>query len=201
MRPTALLTDLDGVLRLWPKDYSSLEQAHGLPPGAVGATAFEPDLLLRAITGRICDEAWRVEVTNRLKAAYPGCRVEDAVTAWSTPAGEVNYDTLRLISQARRTCRVGLVTNATDRLHDDLRRLGLSIHFDFVVNSSEVGVAKPKPEIFARSLAQARAKPEHVVFIDDTKANVDQARQLGMLSHHFTSADSLAHFMRSVGLI
>lgn len=201
MRPTTLLTDLDGVLRLWPKDYTALEQAHAVPPCSIAKMAFDPELLEQVITGRITDAAWRSEVVDRLRAAHPSCRAEEVVVAWSAPVGEVHDEVLRLVTRARQHCQVGLVTNATDRLRSDLLRLRLAQHFDFVVNSSEVGVAKPKPELFTRALAIARAKPEDAVFVDDALANVRAARELGIRSHHFRTPAGLADFMRSVGLL
>ena len=200
MRPTTILTDLDGVLRLWPKDYCALENAHDLPAGSIGKTAFSPDLLEQVITGRITDRAWRNEVKNRLRAAHPSCRVEEAVLAWSEPVGEVHQDVLDLIIRCRKHCRIGLATNATDRLSDDLQHMGLAQHLDFVVNSSELGVAKPSPKFFARALALAGASTEELLFIDDTLANVRAAEQLGIRSHHFVGAAELSELMQSVGV-
>jgi len=200
LRPTTILTDLDGVLRLWPKDYSALERSHGLPAGAIGKAAFAPDLLEQAITGHMTDSAWRSEVKNKLRAAHPSCRADEAVLAWSEPAGEVHLEVLDLIIRSRAYCRVGLATNATDRLGKDLQRLGLAHHLDFVVNSSEVGVAKPSAEFFARALDLAGARAEEVLFIDDTLGNVQAAEQLGIRSHHFACFASLSEFIKSVGL-
>ena len=65
--PRALLCDIDGVLRLWPKDgMAGVDRAHGLPEGTLAATAFHPDLLLPAITGRVSDVQWRESVAEAL---------------------------------------------------------------------------------------------------------------------------------------
>ena len=49
----AVLTDLDGVVRSWDPDIvKQAEISAGLPRDALLNTAFEPDLLLRATTGR-----------------------------------------------------------------------------------------------------------------------------------------------------
>jgi HAD superfamily hydrolase (TIGR01509 family) len=93
-----------------------------------------------------------------------------------------------------------LVTNATDRLPRDLDGLGLSEHLDFVVNSSDVGIAKPSPEIFWYALAVAGAQPHEVLFIDDTSANVLAASALGIRTHQFASVGSLSKFMQTHGL-
>jgi putative hydrolase of the HAD superfamily len=200
MIPTTIFIDLDGVLRLWPRDYSELEQAYDLPAGAIVSTAFEPTLLNQAITGRITDRAWRSEITNRLSAAYPSCRAEEAVMAWSKPVGEIHGEVLQLMVEARKHCQVGLITNATDRLSVDLQSLSLNEHFDFLINSSEVGVAKPSPEIFAHALAMAGIHASEAIFIDDTLKNVQAAEKLGIRSHHFVSAAALHEYLRSVGL-
>ena len=42
-----------------------------------------------------------------------------------------------------------LLSNATDRLEEDLERLGVLHEVDEVYNSSRLGLAKPDPRIFA----------------------------------------------------
>ncbi len=201
MRPSTLLIDLDGVLRLWPKEYSALEKAHDLPLESIGRTAFEPLLLEQVTTGRITDQEWRHEVKRRLAASYPSSQAEAGVEAWSSPVGSVHQEVLCLVIGARVHCRIGLVTNATDRLSQDLNALELAQHLDFVVNSSEVGFSKPNPEIFLRALTLAGAKPHEALFIDDTLSNVLAATELGIQAHHFTSLASLKTFMQSFGLV
>jgi putative hydrolase of the HAD superfamily len=198
--PSTLLIDLDGVLRLWPKDDFALEQAQHLPAGSISRTAFDPVLLERAISGRITDQEWRSEVAKKLTASYPSSRAEHAVAAWSKPIGSVHYDVLRVVIQARRYCRVGLVTNATDRLPRDLVGLGLAEHLDFVVNSSDVGFAKPNAEIFRHALAIAGAQPAETLFVDDTLENVSAATELGIHAHHFTSSANFGKFMQAFGI-
>ncbi len=201
MQPSTLLIDLDGVLRLWPKEYSALEKAHALPPGSIGRTAFDPRLLEQVTTGRVTDQEWRHEVKRRLAASFPSSQAEAGVDAWSSPVGSVHQEVLCLVIRARVHCRIGLVTNATDRLPQDLDALGLAQHLDFVVNSSEVGFSKPSPEIFSRALTVAGAQPHETLFVDDTLSNVVAATALGIQAHHFTSVASLKTFMQSFGLV
>lgn len=52
--------------------------------------------------------------------------------------------------------------------------------FEHLVDSSEVGVRKPSPEIYRLALDAMNAVPERTVFVDDHPANVDAARALGM---------------------
>ena len=53
--------------------------------------------------------------------------------------------------------------------------------FDFVVDSSSVGVRKPDPKIFEIALGQLDGiDPAETVFLDDYHANVEAARSMGM---------------------
>ena len=200
MAISTLLVDLDGVLRLWPKDCSALEDAHDLPIGSIVKTAFEPTLLEQATTGKLSDHAWRNEVERRLARAYPSSRIKEAVVAWSQHVGSVHGEVLRLVTHARTKFAVGLITNATDRLQSDLAALRLAEHLDFIVNSSDVGFAKPSRQIFEHALAIAGAQPSETLFVDDSLSNVTAANALGIRTHHFSSVQGLSDFMQSAGL-
>jgi glucose-1-phosphatase len=50
----AILTDLDGVLRHFPKERdAAIEYEFHLPPGILSKTAFQTGLLYSAVTGQI----------------------------------------------------------------------------------------------------------------------------------------------------
>ncbi len=55
---------------------------------------------------------------------------------------------LALVRTVRREVPVSLITNATSRLPLELRQLGIDDEFDYIFNTSELGVAKPDPEVF-----------------------------------------------------
>ena len=75
----------------------------------------------------------------------------------------------------------GIITNNVKEFGDGWRGLiPVDELFDFVVDSSSVGVRKPDPRIFQIALEQlSGVVPEHVIFLDDYQANVDVARELG----------------------
>lgn len=76
----------------------------------------------------------------------------------------------------------GIVTNNVKEFGDGWRGLiPVDELFDFVVDSSSVGVRKPDPRIFEIALSHlAGIEPQQVVFLDDYQANVDAARRLGL---------------------
>lgn len=198
----ALLTDLDGVIRYWdPAHFTDVEAAHNLPPGTLPQTAFAADLLLPAITGQVTDTEWRSRIALRLQAEYPAIDAENVVQAWSDPAGEVVEPVLALIRQCRATIPVVLVTNATSRLPTDLVTLGIAEEFDHIINSSEVGIAKPDSAIFMAALSVVNLPAGAALFVDDTAANVDAAAQLGLQTHHYQSFVGFERLLKTYDLL
>ena len=198
----ALLIDLDGVVRLWdPQLDWAIEQECGLPPGALRQAAFAPDLLIAAITGQYRDEEWRRLVAQRLGRTFPADAAGKAVQLWSRSAGAVNPAVLELVRRCRQQVKVVLVTNATSRLTTDLQQLGLLDEFDVIVNSSEIGYAKPQPEIFHAALAKVEIRATEALFVDDSAGNVAAAQQLGLAGHHYQTVDALAIELRRYHLL
>lgn len=197
----AVLTDLDGVVRKWdPEIIQQAETAAGLPRDALPSTAFESDLLLRAITGRISDAGWRTEVAERLRLRFPDADAAEAVRLWSLSPGEIDTDVLELLQRCHECASLVLITNATTRLESDLKRLGISRTFDHIVNSSSIGHAKPRPEIFNAALNLLTIKPGEALFIDDKTENVDAATGIGINGHHYTTLDGLKRELKRYNL-
>lgn len=173
----AVLCDLDGVLRQWPP-MTVLEQLYRIPPGTLAATAFAPDRLLPAITGVHTDEEWRAGIEVALRAYTPDAA--GLVADWSAGAGVLDEEVLAVLRLARWHGPVVVVTNATTRLARDVAALGLAGHVDAIVNSAELGFAKPDPRIYHAAAEVAGVPPSRCLFVDDSAGNVAAARKLGM---------------------
>ncbi|XP_072575638.1 bifunctional epoxide hydrolase 2 isoform X2 [Vulpes vulpes] len=65
----------------------------------------------------------------------------------------------------------------------------LSPHFNFVVESCRISMAKPDPQIYKFVLDTLKASPSEVVFLDDIGANLKPARDLGMVTIHVRDTD------------
>ena len=63
--------------------------------------------------------------------------------------------------------------------------------FEVVVDSAWVGMRKPDPEIYRLTVARLGdgLRPEECVFVDDTEANCETARSLGMHGVRFLDTD------------
>ena len=198
----AILTDLDGVIRIWsPEIHRKAERATGLPEGAIPRAAFSDDLLPLVITGQISDEEWRGRTADLLSKGFPKANAKRAVAIWSVSPGEVDLEVLGILQACRKRAHLVLISNATSRLPSDLRRLGIAKDFDYIVNSSEVGSAKPDPGIYFAALDTVGAAPGLALFVDDNARNVAAATRLGIAGHTYAGADGLRQKLNHLGLL
>jgi epoxide hydrolase-like predicted phosphatase len=78
--------------------------------------------------------------------------------------------------------KTGIVTNNIREFGEYWRSmLPLDELFDDVVDSSEVGVRKPNPEIFRLACERIGAPPARTLFVDDFEGNVLGAEQVGLV--------------------
>jgi putative hydrolase of the HAD superfamily len=104
---------------------------------------------------------------------------------------EVHTDTLELLRQVRRQgIGVHLATTQEAGRAAVMRQL-YDGEFDSAYISCELGVAKPTGEFFRRILADLDAAPDAVFFVDDTEANVEGARSVGLRAMHWRHEDGL----------
>jgi putative hydrolase of the HAD superfamily len=196
-RPFAagLLIDMDGVLRRWdPRVTASVEERYGLPAGTLRRTAFAPSRLVPAVTGKLRHADWMNGVAEAI--GEPA-----AVAEWEEYRGEVEPEVLDFVREVRAAgIRVGLATNATDRLDADLALLGLTEELDEVVNSSIVGFAKPAASYFAAACAQLGVPPRECLFVDDSERFVNGARAAGLSAFRWTGTADLPYLRAALGL-
>lgn len=198
----ALFTDLDGVIRIWDtKQIVDAEREAGLPPGSFWPVAFAPELLSRAVTGAMTDEEWRAEGGRRLRELYPDADVEMAIRTWTEMTGRVDEAVLELLRMCRRRVPVALISNATSRLPRDLERMGIHSEFDYIFNTSELGVAKPDPKVFRLIAEGVGVSPQEGFFVDDRPENVEAAARAGMTAHLHTDVAALESALRAAGLL
>jgi putative hydrolase of the HAD superfamily len=88
-----------------------------------------------------------------------------------------------LLLRLREEYRIGLVSNFddTDTVHQVLTREGIHHCFEAVIISSEIGLRKPRPEIFLAACEKIGVAPAEALFIGDSFENdIVGAKRLGM---------------------
>ncbi|MBM0277767.1 HAD family hydrolase [Micromonospora tarensis] len=187
-RATALLLDLDGVVRRFdPAVAAGVEREYGLDEGVLTEIAMQWGRLRPVLTGQVTHAEWVSSVADALAEPAGGPdRARAAVEQWQRYRGEVDNEVLDLVREVRAGgVTVGLGTNATDLLDADLAALGLVGEFDVVVNSSTLGVHKPAPEYFQAACAALATPPARVLFVDDEDWAVRGARAAGLSAHRW----------------
>jgi len=187
-RATALLLDLDGVLRRWdPAVAAGVEREYGLADGVLSEIAMQWGRLQPVLTGQVSHADWMSSVADALAEPAGGPdRARAAVEQWQRYRGEVDTEVLDFVREVRAAgIRVGLATNATDLLDADLAALDLADEVDVVVNSSTLGVHKPAPEYFQAACVAVRTPPARVLFVDDEDWAIRGARAAGLSAHRW----------------
>ena len=114
------------------------------------------------------------------------------------------YDTvwrrIELPEQSRELVRrlravglgVHLGTNQTRQRAAYMRtELGYDGLFDICCYSAEMGVSKPEAAYFRMALERIGARPEEVLFVDDTLPNVQAAAQAGLVAVHWHMSEGM----------
>jgi putative hydrolase of the HAD superfamily len=133
---------------------------------------------------------WRELVRRAFRAADSAARFRDFEAffedLWRHYAGAAAWrarpGARELLARLRaRGLRTAVVSNFDRRLPGILAGLGLADALDAVVLPSDVGAAKPDPDIFARALAQLGVAPAEAVFVgDDAERDLAGARAAGL---------------------
>lgn len=73
--------------------------------------------------------------------------------------------------------------------------------FDGLLRSAEVGLLKPDPAIYQAFLKRFGLRASECLFVDDSVANIESARAIGMSAIHFTPATDLAVELGTWGVL
>lgn len=190
----AVIFDLGGVLLL---NGRPTDVARRYPDA-------DPEVVTRALMGVYGDDddhPWhRLERGEISMVEYQRAVRQRLLDAGITPAPsqrppgesgspfrfEPNEQMITLVRELRRAgLRTGMLTNNVRELRaawwpvSEWPRL-----FDDIVDSHEVGMRKPNPDIYRLSARRLGVEPGHSIFLDDVATNVHAAEQVGMVGVH-----------------
>ena len=134
--------------------------------------------------GEITLEAAREEIMALGREQGLDVDIWEVFMAMAENGGGLRRELVDYLPRIRASGLVtGIITNNVVEFREHWRSmLPVDELFDFVVDSSEVGVRKPDPAIFEKALALAGLTPEQVLFLDDFEGNVIAASALNIRS-------------------
>ncbi len=189
-----LMLDVDGVVvNGRPEDGLSwatdIERDLGIAPERLQAVFFAP-YWIDIVTGRR-------QLLDVLEACLPELSPflgpQEFVDYWLERDSGVNETVLAACDVLRgRGMRIFLATNQEHvRARHLMDRLALGNHVDGMIYSAQVAARKPERAFFDAAERHSGARPEDLVLVDDSRANIDAALEAGWAAVHWQDGSSL----------
>ena len=108
---------------------------------------------------------------------------------------------LELAKKLKTNYKIAILSNLTEEMmehidtHHDIKKIFPKTFF-----SNEIGLMKPDTEAYKLALKDLGSRPAETVFIDDSKKNVEAAKNLGMHAFFFESLDQCKSELRKLGV-
>jgi putative hydrolase of the HAD superfamily len=199
----AVVFDMGGVLTVDP--YEACR-------GYAAELSIPPDTFVDQLRGR---EFTEVETGDRSMRDYLkyACRdvderlgvcVDIRRLADCLAAGQrVRPEMVALVEDLFRGCvKVGVLTNNAKEARSWWTSGVLPLEsFAAIVDSSDVGVRKPNPAIFALTAERIDCRPERLLYFDDTEENVVGAAASGLAARLFVNPDDCRSVCQRFGLL
>jgi 2-haloacid dehalogenase len=193
--------DLGGVLLDWNPRY-------------LYRKLFDDEAEMERFLSEVCTMEWHhahdlgvppEQTSPPLVAAHP--EYAEQIWAWTQRTEEMlggpiepTVEILRALKAAGVPCYA--LTNMETWTYPDRReRYPFLRCFDGSVVSGFEGVAKPDPRAFELLLERFGLDPARTVFIDDSRANVEAARRVGLQAVRFESPEQLRAVLQDAGLL
>ncbi len=170
--------------------------------------------LMEHFLDNVCTPAWNLEqdrgrpweeAVALLTAEHPDCAelIRAYHERWEemVPGPVAGTPDILLELKKRKTPLYSITNFSADKLALTRRRFDFLNVFDGVVVSGEERLVKPDPAIFRLLLDRYGLAASDCFFIDDNAANVEAARDVGMVAHQFTGAEQLRRALEGVGLL
>lgn len=195
-----LLLDVGGVIvpPANPDALARIARQLDMSAAEIGALFYEWEPWYALSTGRLEEDAYWRALGERV--GWDAADLRRLVAPVWEP-NRVDEAVMDLARALHGRMRLAILSNATIRLEDHLRRLGVAPYVDPIINSARIGLRKPDPRIFAYALDALGVAPGAVLFVDDKQRNTTIAEQMGIPSVLFDRATTLASELAARGLL
>ena len=99
-------------------------------------------------------------------------------------------------------CSIGSLNNEARETHEfRVTTFGLRNLLEYTFTSCYMGIRKPDPAIYLRTLGILGHEPDRSLFIDDRLENIAAAAAVGMKAIHFTGAEALRQDLQNLEVL
>jgi len=149
-------------------------------------------------TGALSPDGFRAELCRIMDYKASDTQIDDA---WNILLLDFPAARVEMLKELRKNYRIFLLSN-TNIIHflkytgDFYSTYGVPMAelFDKLFLSYEIGIHKPDAGIYTHVLQNVALEAEECVFIDDSLANVDAARILGMKGIHIANGRDVTRY-------
>ncbi len=199
--PNTIVFDLGGVLIDWN-------------PRHLYRKLFTDEEEMEDFLANVCTGAWNAqqdagrrfaEGVALLSAAHPDKSelIEAFHTRWIEMINGPIAGTVEILKTLRdQNTPIYALTNWSDETFPLVQpQFEFLSWFRGIVVSGVEKAIKPDPEIYHLLMDRYDLDPEQLVFIDDSRPNVETAQNLGITALHFTSPDVLKLQLKDLGFL
>lgn len=108
---------------------------------------------------------------------------------------------LEILAAVNPTIKTAVFSNINDSHWPNTLRLGLAGKFDYYVASHRIGYAKPDAGMYWRALRDMGVAPAETLLVDDTLANIETGKRLGIHSEQVVGTEQLQEVLQRFGLL
>ena len=197
----SVVFDLGGVMVDWNPRY-------------VFRKLFDDPQEMEWFLANVCSDAWNAqqdagrpfaEGVKILQPQFPKYKkhIAEYAERWEEMLGDAIHGTVEIFRRlkTRKTPIYALSNWSHETFPIACERFPFLNEFDDRIISGEVKMIKPDPEIFHLMFERFNLTPETTVYIDDSKANIKTAQDLGLKAIHFQSPAQLEQSLKRYELL
>ncbi len=145
----------------------------------------------------------RREIINRLCEKYPenASIIRRAISSWSQMMEPIEENTSLVPELKKAGYPLYLLSNYPRQGYEEVsEKFNFFQHFRGEVISGDVAYLKPEDEIYQVLIEKFSLEPQHTVFIDDGRENVEAAEESGLVGIHYDGQIDLADKLRELNV-
>lgn len=198
-KPAGIIFDLGGVLLEFDHMITcrELSKRSSKTPEEIYEIIFKGGLEARYDMGLPSDDF--LKKINELLGSH--LNIHEFGDIWGDIFIENKAVSRGILNNLKGRARLFLLSNTNELHYEFVKR-----HYPWITGSFEreflsyeLGLRKPSPEIFLKSIELSGLKPDELFYIDDRVENAVAAQNAGIRSAHFRSAKELADELEKLG--
>lgn len=110
---------------------------------------------------------------------------------------DMNSETIEYIKSIKDQIKLAILSNITFEVLEEIKNLYWIHYFDTKIFSCEEKFSKPGDEIYNICLKRVKVEPQHILFIDDSKENLNAAQKMGINILKFTDCENMKNIIEN----